>query len=98
MDEEWAARSYPESGGQWFNVRMETCDKWCSQGSVLETMLFNIFINDVNSRIKCTLSKFADDIKLCCMIDTPEEWDATQRDLERFKQWTKVNLVSFNRS
>ena len=72
MDEELASRLSPESGDQWFNVWMEISDKWSPRMVSAGTILFNIFINDIDSGVKCTASLL--------MIASCGVWSTHQRD------------------
>ncbi|KAK4821805.1 hypothetical protein QYF61_003834 [Mycteria americana] len=63
-----------------------------------QSALFNIFVSNMDSGIECTLSKFANDTKLCGAVNMLEGRDAIQRDPDRLERWARANLMKVNKA
>ncbi|KAK4820426.1 hypothetical protein QYF61_026262 [Mycteria americana] len=64
------------------------------QGSVLGSVLLNVFINYLHDGTECTLSRFVDNSKLWGVL---EGRAPTQRNLDRLEKCTGRNLMKFNK-
>ena len=66
------------------------------QGSVLGPVLFTIFINDMPTETLCPIKLFADDAKLYHKINSEEDCQKIQEDLNRLQSWAKKWQLRFH--
>ncbi|PKU31330.1 rna-directed dna polymerase from mobile element jockey-like [Limosa lapponica baueri] len=96
--DELAGWSHSKSGVNSSKSKWKAVMSSVLQGLVLGWVLFNIFVGNRDSGMECTLSKFADDTKLCGVVNMLEGRVAIQRDLDRLERWAHVNLMKFNKA
>lgn len=64
---------------------VEINNEWCLSGVCTRPNDLK-YLSDINSGAECTLSKFANNTKLCDVVNTLDGWVDTQRDLDRLEQ------------
>ena len=90
---------HTQSCSQWLSVHVETGDEQPSSGiGAGTTVLFSIFVSNMDSEIECTLSKLAEDTKLSGKVDTLERRNTIQRDLDRLERGAHPNLIKLNKA
>ncbi len=67
-----------------------------SQGSVLKSVMFIIYINDIDVGLNNFISKFADDTKIGNSITTDHDRMSIQEDLRKISKWSQIWEMSFN--
>jgi len=68
------------------------------QMSILGLVLFNIFINYLDSGFECILIRFSEDTMVSGVVDTINGRDAIRSDLDNFEKWAHRILRRFNKT
>ena len=69
------------------------------QGSVLGTLLFIVYVNELTSIISpySRVSMFADDIAAYCTISAAADYIMLQPDISAIDHWVQDNILTFNK-
>ena len=79
-----------------------TCSEWkkvlsgVPQGSVLGSILFFIYINDIIDNLNSQAYLFADDMKLYRRINNDTDYNVLQSDINKVDEWTRLWLLKLN--
>ena len=80
------------SNSDWLSINAEV-----PQGSILDPLLFIIFINGIVQDIDAQIKLFADDTSLYLVVDDPiETVETLNGDLDKINIWSEKWLVKFN--
>ena len=80
------------SNSNWLPVRAGV-----PQGSILRSLLFINFINDIVNEINAEIKLFADDTSLYLIVDNPNDTAfLLSQDLNQIQRWSEKWLVKFN--
>ncbi len=79
-----------------FNSEWAPVASGIPQGSVFGSVLFIIYINDVDVGLNDCISKFADDTKIGKSVLTNEDRQSRQEDLHKISAWSDRWEMPFN--
>jgi hypothetical protein len=79
------------AGSEWENVT-----SGIPQGSVLDPILFVIYINDLPDTVESDSYLFADDTKIFRIIKDEDDKEILQDDLTKLEEWSDKWLLKFH--